>query len=263
MPVKAVAILALGAIVLGLGWLWFRDSTFVRVRNVEVVGVSSSEGAAVTAALERAAKQMSTLDVSVAELRAAVEDHPSVAGLRVQTGFPHDLTVEVTERRPVASVELGGESVPVGAGGRIMRGVDARSRLPVVKATGLSSGGRLTDATARRAVAVLAAAPEPLRAKVARAAVARKGLTLELRDGPLLIFGDATRPNAKWAAAARVLADPSSAGAVYLDVRVPERVAAGGLGSTDAADPDSLAPSAQGQSLDPQLQPEESPSLNP
>jgi cell division protein FtsQ len=52
---------------------------------------------------------------------------------------------------------------------------------------------------------------------------------VELRRGPELVFGDPTRARAKWAAAARVLAEPSAKGAVYLDIRVPERVAAGGV----------------------------------
>ena len=52
---------------------------------------------------------------------------------------------------------------------------------------------------------------------------------VELRDGPELIFGDATHVRAKWIAATRVLADPEAAGATYIDVRLPGRPAAGGL----------------------------------
>ena len=55
------------------------------------------------------------------------------------------------------------------------------------------------------------------------------GIVVELRDGPELIFGDATRVRAKWVAATRVLADPDSEGATYIDVRLPGRPAAGGL----------------------------------
>jgi len=72
--------------------------------------------------------------------------------------------------------------------------------------------------------------------------------TLDMRAGPQLFFGTASRPTAKWTATARVLAEPSSAGAVYLDVRVPERVAAGGLAT---------AP------VDPQVVPETTATLNP
>ena len=48
-----------------------------------------------------------------------------------------------------------------------------------------------------------------------------------MRDGLLVYFGDDARPHAKWLALARVLADPSSDGSRYVDVRLPERPAAG------------------------------------
>jgi cell division protein FtsQ len=60
-----------------------------------------------------------------------------------------------------------------------------------------------------------------------------RGLTLDLRNGPDLIFGSGADAPRKWTAAVRVLADPSSEGATYLDLRVPERVAAGGLGPVE------------------------------
>jgi hypothetical protein len=54
-----------------------------------------------------------------------------------------------------------------------------------------------------------------------------EGLTVALRGGLLAYFGDAARPHAKWLSLARVLADSGSAGAAYIDVRLPERPAAG------------------------------------
>ena len=54
-----------------------------------------------------------------------------------------------------------------------------------------------------------------------------KGLTVAMRNGLLAYFGDASRPHAKWLSLAQVLADPSSAGASYIDVRLPARPAAG------------------------------------
>jgi cell division protein FtsQ len=62
---------------------------------------------------------------------------------------------------------------------------------------------------------------------------------VRLADGPALYFGDSARLAAKWAAVVRILQDRSSAGATYLDVRIPERSAAGGIApihpQTDAA----------------------------
>lgn len=263
LPRRWLAAAAVLALVLGGAWLWLRDSPLVRVKTVEVTGVASNQGPEVTAALRRAARQMTTLHVSQTELRAAVDDFASVAAVHATSDFPHRLRIAVTERRPVAEVDLGDETVPVGAGGRVLRGVEVKGGLPLLRATRLTPGGRLTDPAALAAVDVLAAAPSILRSRVARVGSGPKGLTLQLRDGPLLIFADDRRPHAKWMASARVLAEPSSAGALYLDVRIPERVAAGGLGTTATDSTDPLAPSAAGQQLDPQVQAEESPSLNP
>ena len=51
------------------------------------------------------------------------------------------------------------------------------------------------------------------------------------------MFGDGEDARAKWTAAARVLAEPSAAGATYLDLRIPGRVAAGGLAPVPRRDP--------------------------
>ena len=77
------------------------------------------------------------------------------------------------------------------------------------------------------ALSMLGAAPAPLAREIERTYSSSKGLTVSMRGGLRVYFGDASRPHAKWASLARVLADPSSAGATYVDVRVPERPAAG------------------------------------
>src|SRR5205823_1367001 len=89
------------------------------------------------------------------------------------------------------------------------------------------------------------------------------GLVAHLDNGPDLYFGAARRLRAKWIAAARVLADYSSRGASYLDVRVPERPAAGGMPADPATTPTTpVAPTAPSTATtattpaapDPQLQ---------
>ncbi len=74
---------------------------------------------------------------------------------------------------------------------------------------------------------MLGAAPRVLLGWVSKVFMGPEGLTVAMRNGVSLYFGDATRPHAKWLSAARVLADPSSAGATYVDLRAPERPAAG------------------------------------
>jgi cell division protein FtsQ len=111
-----------------------------------------------------------------------------------------------------------------------------------------------------RIVALLAAAPPELRAKVSRVYAGPRGLTAPLDAGPILYFGGADRLRAKWTAAARVLADRSSAGATYLDLRLPERPAAGGLEDPTPAQPEQPAQNGSqvgAQPAQPQTQPQQ------
>ena len=79
------------------------------------------------------------------------------------------------------------------------------------------------------AVNLLAAAPPSLRARVVRLYRGKRGWALSVEQGPKLYFGGVGRLEAKWGAAAEVLAHRTSRGAAYVDVRIPERPVAGGL----------------------------------
>jgi cell division protein FtsQ len=229
LPWRVLAGLALALAGLALGWLWFRDSSFAAVERVAITGSTTSQSAQVREALEATAGRMSTLNVDADALREAVERFSSVADLRVEADFPHDLKIEVVEHRPVANVESGGSRVPATGGGLVLDGVKTEE-LPVVASKEPLADGRVQDRKALAALRVAAAAPPELRARSERVFWDDDGIALELRNGPDLIFGDASAAHDKWRAAARVLAEESSAGATYLDLRVPKVVAAGGVG---------------------------------
>jgi cell division protein FtsQ len=156
----------------------------------------------------------------------------------VQTDFPHKLSIEVLEHRPVAALDVDGRRVPVSGGGIVLTGVQADRDLPSIRRDTTPADGRVTDRRTRDALAVAAAAPEPLLRRSDRLYWGEDGLTLDLRDGPPLVFGTPDDAGSKWTAAARVLAEPSAAGATYLDLRVTGRVAAGGLGPVPQETPD-------------------------
>ena len=215
-----------------LGWLWFRDSSFAVVERVTITGSGSSEQAQVRQALETTASGMSTLRVDERALEQVVEPFASVAGLRVRPDFPHDLRIEVIEHEPVATVRTGGSSVPATGGGLLLDGVRAAD-LPAVTTKAPLDGRHVSDQRTLAALVVAAAAPPELRARTERLFYGAGGMTLDLRNGPDLIFGSAGDARAKWLAAARVLADESAAGATYLDLRVPKVVAAGGVGPVE------------------------------
>jgi cell division protein FtsQ len=235
--VWAVALLALVI----AGGLWLRDSSLVAVNRVTVTGLTGPQAAKITSQLEAAARDMTTLHVRGDQLRAVTEPYPVVKDVRVSTDFPHGLRIEVVENTPVAAISVNGFRTPVSADGRIIRGA-SQSDLPIVPLKVAPTGATVADGTARHAIAALAAAPEALRARVTRASTTPDGgLTLQLRDGPDLRFGGADRLAAKWAAAAAVLSSGQSAGATYLDLRYPERPAAGGLEDpTTQRDPEAV-----------------------
>jgi cell division protein FtsQ len=232
------------------GWLWLRQSPLVSVEHVRVSGVHGAEAGAIEAALSNAARGMSTLDVSEGRLRAAVASYPVVGDLQVHANFPHGLRIRVIEQPPVATLEAGGTKTAVAANGIVLGEAHASSSLPTLSSSvALTPGEHVREAALRGELAVLGAAPAPLAKSVERAYSSSKGLTLRMHGGLLAYFGDASRPHAKWASLARVLADPGSAGASYVDVRLPERPAAGfPAGSVPAASEGEASGSTSGNS---------------
>jgi cell division protein FtsQ len=246
LPARTVASCAAVLALLGGAWLWLRDSRLVAVRQVSVSGLSGSDAPRVRAALQDAAHDMTTLHVRSGQLATAVEPFPAVRAVEAHADFPHRLRIIVHEHVAVGALAAGTGRVAVAADGTVLRGTTT-SGLPVIDVRVSTGGDALSDRRALRAVALLAAAPAALRAKVGRVYLGPGGLTAALQDGPVLYFGGPERLNAKWAAATVVLANKSSAGASYLDLRLPERPAAGGLVGPAPQAPPPAAPTAQPQ----------------
>lgn len=225
---RVLAIVLVAAVGLIGGWLLLRDAPLLAVKEVTVTGTGGPEAKAIEAALTVAARDMTTLHVREDALRTAVEPFAVVRSISADVESPRGLRIAVREHQPVAVIVAGSSRLPVAADGTLLRGTVARD-LPVLEAGAIPGGDRLGPRTGAPAVALLAAAPPALRRRVSRVRSTSRGLSARLADGPALVFGTAGRAEAKWAAASRVLADRSSAGATYIDVRSPERPAAGGL----------------------------------
>jgi cell division protein FtsQ len=234
MLVGLVALLLL----LGGGWLWLRDSSLVAVNRVSISGASGPDAARIRAALGAAARNMTTLDIHMDQLRNAVAPYPVVRDLQVTTHFPHAITIRVIEHDPVGAVVAGGRQIAVAGDGTLLHDVAALGSLPQIPLRVAPGGRRLTDHDALSAVALLRAAPYQWLGRISQVSmVSSHGLVAQIRGGPSVYFGDDARLGAKWAAAAAVLADPGTAGALYIDVTYPERPAAGAgsAGSTGSS----------------------------
>jgi cell division protein FtsQ len=179
---------------------------------------------------------MTTLDVSMGQLRNAVSPYPVVKDISVSTQFPHGMRITVFEQRPVGAIVVAGHRTAVAADGTLLPNVPAPASLPAIPVRVLPGGNRVSQPGTRNAVAVLAAAPYQFLGRITQViTMPAHGLVVQLRDGPTLYFGAATRLDAKWAAVIAVLADHSSAGARYIDVTDPVRPAAGSGASASAA----------------------------
>jgi len=238
------------AIVLGGAWMWFRDSPLVSVEQVTVTGQSGADAGQIRAALESAARTMSTLDVQLGRLRRAVAPYPVVKDIRVTTHFPHGMNVEVIENVAVGVIDVGGQKIAVAPDGTLMHDVAASASLPTIPVTVAPAGTRVTSGPAAAAIKLLSAAPGELLPKISQVTtVAPHGLVAQIRGGPSIYFGDTTELSQKWIAASEVLGDPGSAGAVYIDVTDPQRAAAGaGSDSQNSTSSSSTSTDATGTS---------------
>ncbi len=248
---RITLLLALVAVpALTAGWLWLRNSPLVAVERVQVVGVHGPEAQSIEAALVGAARHMSTLDVHSRALLAAVAPYRVVRELEATASFPHGLRIRVVEQLPVAALAAASGRTAVAADGVVLGPALLSGSLPLLAggsghtAIGPSPGQRVREASSLACLAVLGAAPAPLAKAAVRVFTGPKGVTVVMRDGLRVYFGDASRPQAKWLSLERVLADPSSAGATYVDVRVPERPAAGLPGTTAPEAPASETPAS-------------------
>lgn len=221
---------------LAISWFtWFRDLPLFEIREVEVTGTESlssseerKEAEALTGAVRTSLGGMTTLHVRQDELEDALARWPRVAGVQVETDFPNGATARLELREDGAVIGEGEDAVLVATDGTLLgpagEGTETLPRLggepPPDDRTGLG-GPRLSQAI------VLGAVPTEIRPFVAGSRIGEQGIEVELSNGLLLIFGDDSKPSAKWKAATTVIADPELAGAGYVDLTVPWRPAVG------------------------------------
>ena len=230
----------IGLVVLAwVGWGWFRESPLVKVRHVQITGVSNSPDAAgIKRELKRSALGMTTLRVDSRKLKHAVSAYPIVRSISASGDFPSTVQIAVHEYAPVAALTApDGSAMPVAFDGTLLPRA-AKTKLPAVGVSAAPADNGFESERVRTLVRVLAAAPALLRPQLERAYLAKEsGIQVAMRDGPTLELGTSGRLAAKWASATRVLAAPSSSGASEIDVRLPERPSARGF--ADASNPQS------------------------
>ena len=245
--VRVLVVLAiLLAVLAGAYRFWLRDSSLVAVTEVKVTGATGADAEPIAAALSEAAGEMTTLHVRQERLREVVAGFPSVTGVSAEADFPHGLAIAVQSREPALTVRDGARTAVVAADGTVLSPDEkAGSELPEIDSGTVPPPGARLEGEPLELALVAGAAPEPMRALIK--SVERDGpdgVQVTLRGRLPVIFGTGAEAPAKWAAAVAALADPKLDSLTYLDVRVPERPAAGGVVPAEPLAPDPAAAAA-------------------
>ena len=200
-----------------------------RVEAVTLRGAGATYGPKLRDDLRRSARTMTTLHVDADALRRVARRFPAVVSLSTDAELPDRLVVTVVERPPVGTVRAAGRrELAVAADGAVLSRASVDRPLP--RLTGrLGARTRRARGEVADAARLAAATPPELAAWLGKVRRGREGWVVSLRRGPDVRFGALTSVREKWSAAATVLAARAARGARYVDVRLPDRPAAGGF----------------------------------
>lgn len=204
--------LALAGLLAGAVWLFF-FSSHLAVRSVEVAGADRL-GAEQVRTVAEVEQGEPLARVDVADVRARLQALADVRSAEVTRTWPDTVTITVTERIPVAVVEIGGQLRGLDVEGVVFR--EFRSPppdLPLVQTPPDTGRDALLEAAA-----VVSALPPDLTRRVDHVEVATVDqISLALRDGRTVLWGSAEESGAKAEVVTVLLEQP---GSTY-DVSVP------------------------------------------
>jgi cell division protein FtsQ len=216
-----VSALAYGA---NLAW----DSPALRVQRIEVAGGEHVGGEQVTAA-SGVETGTHLLSLSTFQISARLQRIPWVATAHVERIIPSKLRIRIEERTPAAVLFLPDQSYLVDEEGVVL---EAGSEGPVkifdLPADEVIPGARIHLAQYRDALAVARSLDPKVQARVvAVRAPAADGITLELDDGGVVLFGSADALEEKNYALTALLDEAASKQrrVASIDVRVADRPA--------------------------------------
>lgn len=195
-----LAVLLVVGLVAGLVWLVF-FSAYLSVQGVDVRGASLLRAAQVRdAAAVPEGQALARVDLE--RVRARVEALAPVASADVSREWPDQVRIDVTERVPVAVVEISGQLQGMDADGVVFRSYDAPPPdLPRVQ-TGADTG---SDALGE-AASVVSALPDDLASKVDHVQVDTVDqISLVLRDGRTVAWGSSADSDLKAEVLAQLL----------------------------------------------------------
>jgi cell division protein FtsQ len=221
--VPRVAIILVGlAVIAAAGW-WVTNTPLFELRALKVSGNRHLSDADV-ARLGGLSPFTNVVWLRTGAVADRLEKDPWVLRARVSKSLPGSVTVSIQERRAVAIVESKWSSLLVSGDGVILGRARGKIRLPIVilPPTPVATGSRIHGAPP--VLIVARNLPPSIRDRVERITQARTGsLTVILRNGARVLYGDASEAGAKGRALSSLLSWAKKQGirAEYIDVRAP------------------------------------------
>jgi cell division protein FtsQ len=221
---KRSATIVVGLALISAVGLWVTNSPLFEMRSLSVNGNQHLSDARV-ARLAGLSRTTNVLWLRTGATARRIERDPWVLRAEVSRTLPGAITISIEERRAVAVVEGRRSTLLLVSGdGMILGRASRKSRLPVIRVPGATEtvGSRISGSPAELIVA--RTLPATLRGRVKRVARTSRGsLTLILRDGVSVLYGDASDAGAKARAVASLLSWAHQRGirADYIDVRAP------------------------------------------
>ncbi len=222
---------------------WLRDSSLVGIKNLKVEGISTkdAEGKQIDQAVRTAMGEMTTLHVQPDLLDQELARFPRVAGAEIETKPPDSATVTLDIRKDGAIYGEGPDALLIATDGTVLGPPSSdEETLPhmVESAPSGDSGdksdespeptpkaGELLTGHALAQALVLGLVPAQIAPYVTESRMTADGVEVELSDGLVLLFGDASHADQKWRAAVSLIADPTFDTSSYVDLTVPRRPA--------------------------------------
>ena len=207
-----IASVLLVALVVGGVWLVF-VSSFLTVQQVQVQGESLLTRQQILTAAQ-VPDGAHLVEVDLGAIRARVGALAPVRRVDVSRDWPHGVLITVTERTPVAVVEIGGQFHAMDADGVLFRDyLRPPPQMPRVVSTTDTDSAALAEAAR-----VIAALPTDLATRVDHVAVAGLDqVSLVMRGGALVIWGSDAQSDLKAEVLTRLLTHPAHT----YDVSVP------------------------------------------
>lgn len=221
------AALVLGAAAVVIGTAALTRTGLLDVDHVAVTGAERT-GAEVVRRAARVEAGEPLVSVDTGAVTDRVEALPWVATARVERSWPSTVRIRVTEREPVASVQVteastavvdpDGWVLAVERAGAPDVGAAAEATIVLTGVRGRVAEGEQLDADARDALTLAVALAERVPGAVASVSTQ---LDAELADGGTVRFGSIDDLDDKVTATKTVLGDVDLACLEVLDVRVP------------------------------------------